>query len=308
MPRDNLFERTALIAAVLAHVSEHETRRVAAAAGEKNGGDQRVLHPLRPKASWIGRTSGAAASGAGAGPSTITAPVPPRPKIMSRPPKYSAPPTTGFSPMSRFIQLHILTFYPPSNLNRDDTGRPKSAVMGGVERLRVSSQAIKRAVRTSDIFARDVGQTLGIETPNFDEALRKSLGVRSKRIVPFMIDEVLKLRPDWQSDHDAVAAKVKAAVAKANGKEETNGGDGSDEDEAPKSKKGKKDKSANKLAIGSLGGKRPLDTNEAVHLGPEEITNAKRIAQAIAEGRAVDPAGQAPESRRNRDVRADARR
>ena len=47
LPRDNLFERTALIAAVLAHVSEHETRRVAAAAGEKNGGDQRVLHPLR---------------------------------------------------------------------------------------------------------------------------------------------------------------------------------------------------------------------------------------------------------------------
>jgi CRISPR system Cascade subunit CasC len=27
--------------------------------------------------------------------------------------------------MSRFIQLHGLKFYPPSNLNRDDTGRPK---------------------------------------------------------------------------------------------------------------------------------------------------------------------------------------
>lgn len=54
--------------------------------------------------------------------------------------------------MSRFIQLHLLTFYPPSNLNRDDTGRPKSAVVGGVERLRISSQAIKRAVRTSEAF------------------------------------------------------------------------------------------------------------------------------------------------------------
>ena len=32
--------------------------------------------------------------------------------------------------MSRFAQLHILTSYPPSNLNRDDTGRPKTALMG----------------------------------------------------------------------------------------------------------------------------------------------------------------------------------
>jgi CRISPR system Cascade subunit CasC len=33
--------------------------------------------------------------------------------------------------MSEFIQLHILASYPPSNLNRDDLGRPKTAVMGG---------------------------------------------------------------------------------------------------------------------------------------------------------------------------------
>ena len=55
--------------------------------------------------------------------------------------------------MERFVQLHLLTFYPPANLNRDDTGRPKSAVMGGVSRLRVSSQALKRAWRTSEAFA-----------------------------------------------------------------------------------------------------------------------------------------------------------
>jgi CRISPR system Cascade subunit CasC len=54
--------------------------------------------------------------------------------------------------MSRFLQLHLLTFYPPSNLNRDDTGRPKTAIMGGVLRLRISSQSLKRAWRTSDAF------------------------------------------------------------------------------------------------------------------------------------------------------------
>ena len=32
--------------------------------------------------------------------------------------------------MSHFLQLHLLTFYPPSNLNRDDTGRPKTATVG----------------------------------------------------------------------------------------------------------------------------------------------------------------------------------
>jgi len=54
--------------------------------------------------------------------------------------------------MSRFIQLHLLTNYPPSNLNRDDTGRPKTALVGDAMRLRISSQSQKRAWRTSDLF------------------------------------------------------------------------------------------------------------------------------------------------------------
>ncbi|MCO5383530.1 MAG: type I-E CRISPR-associated protein Cas7/Cse4/CasC [Methanosarcina barkeri] len=32
--------------------------------------------------------------------------------------------------MTIFAQLHVLVSYPPSNLNRDDLGRPKTAVMG----------------------------------------------------------------------------------------------------------------------------------------------------------------------------------
>ena len=40
--------------------------------------------------------------------------------------------------MARFVQLHLLTFYPPANLNRDDTGRPKTAIIGGMERLRIT--------------------------------------------------------------------------------------------------------------------------------------------------------------------------
>jgi CRISPR system Cascade subunit CasC len=59
--------------------------------------------------------------------------------------------------MSRFIQLHVLTAYPPANLNRDDTGRPKTALVGDVLRLRISSQSLKRAWRTSDVFEEHVG-------------------------------------------------------------------------------------------------------------------------------------------------------
>ncbi len=45
------------------------------------------------------------------------------------------------------IEFHILQSFPVSCLNRDDLGSPKSAIVGGVPRARVSSQCWKRAVR-----------------------------------------------------------------------------------------------------------------------------------------------------------------
>ena len=53
------------------------------------------------------------------------------------------------------IQFHILQNYAPSNLNRDENNRPKSAFFGGVERGRVSSQSLKRAMRWSKDWWRD---------------------------------------------------------------------------------------------------------------------------------------------------------
>ena len=49
-----------------------------------------------------------------------------------------------------YIDIHILQSVPPSNINRDDTGSPKTARFGGVTRARVSSQAWKKATR--DLF------------------------------------------------------------------------------------------------------------------------------------------------------------
>ncbi|MGF1656617.1 MAG: type I-E CRISPR-associated protein Cas7/Cse4/CasC [Verrucomicrobiales bacterium] len=49
----------------------------------------------------------------------------------------------------KLLELHILQSYPVSCLNRDDVGAPKSANFGGVPRARISSQCLKRAVRTT---------------------------------------------------------------------------------------------------------------------------------------------------------------
>ena len=48
-----------------------------------------------------------------------------------------------------FLELHILQSFAPSNLNRDDTGSPKDCEFGGFRRARISSQCLKRAVRTA---------------------------------------------------------------------------------------------------------------------------------------------------------------
>jgi CRISPR system Cascade subunit CasC len=75
-----------------------------------------------------------------------------------------------------FLDIHALQTVPPSNLNRDDTGAPKSAVYGGVPRARVSSQAWKRATRAY------LGDEHLLE-PN-------ELGVRTKRIVETIADRI----------------------------------------------------------------------------------------------------------------------
>ncbi|MFI5394777.1 MAG: type I-E CRISPR-associated protein Cas7/Cse4/CasC [Candidatus Binatia bacterium] len=51
---------------------------------------------------------------------------------------------------ARFVQIHFLTSYPASLLNRDDVGFAKRIPFGGVTRTRISSQCLKRHWRTFD--------------------------------------------------------------------------------------------------------------------------------------------------------------
>lgn len=59
------------------------------------------------------------------------------------------------------VEFHILQSFPVTCLNRDDVGAPKTAVVGGTTRARVSSQCWKRQVR---LALPEFGATLGTRT------------------------------------------------------------------------------------------------------------------------------------------------
>lgn len=56
-----------------------------------------------------------------------------------------------------FVNFHVLISHSPSCLNRDDQNMQKTAVFGGVSRVRVSSQSLKRAMRTSGYHHEHLG-------------------------------------------------------------------------------------------------------------------------------------------------------
>ena len=69
------------------------------------------------------------------------------------------------------LEFHILQSFPVTCLNRDDVGAPKTAVVGGTTRARVSSQCWKRQVR---LAMRDFGVTLGIRTKLIGELIAQA--------------------------------------------------------------------------------------------------------------------------------------
>ena len=94
--------------------------------------------------------------------------------------------------MSTYIDVHIVQNIPPSCVNRDDTGSPKSAMYGGVKRLRVSSQAWKHVTRSF-----------------FDAHLdREDLGTRTKRVVGILAKEIGRQAEDLENDAQKLAEEV----------------------------------------------------------------------------------------------------
>ncbi len=76
--------------------------------------------------------------------------------------------------MSKNLIINVLRSTEISNLNRDDAGAPKSAVIGGVTRARWSSQSVKREIRKAlhDINANKYN---GLRTRDIENTIKESL-------------------------------------------------------------------------------------------------------------------------------------
>ncbi|MDM8545407.1 type I-E CRISPR-associated protein Cas7/Cse4/CasC [Candidatus Venteria ishoeyi] len=93
---------------------------------------------------------------------------------------------------SHIIEFHILQSFPVSCLNRDDVGSPKSAIVGGMPRARVSSQCWKRQVRLAM-------QDFGIK-----------LAIRSKHITAYVAKACLALGANEEQANTCGEAIAKA--------------------------------------------------------------------------------------------------
>ena len=143
--------------------------------------------------------------------------------------------------MTQFIQLHYLTTYPPSNPNRDDQGQPKTAFYGGIPRLRISSQSLKRAVRFSDVMR---------------TSLEGNLGDRTRKIGDLIIEHL----KECGSDEDQ-AFKIAEKVSEAFGKVDE------------KAKKGKQIRIRQLAFISPEEKQVCLEMAKKIYRGEEEIKN-----------------------------------
>lgn len=80
-----------------------------------------------------------------------------------------------------FLDIHAIQTVPPSNINRDDTGSPKTAQYGGVTRARVSSQSWKRAIRKY-FYDKGDTQNMGIRSCDIVNYIAKIIVEKDKSI------------------------------------------------------------------------------------------------------------------------------
>jgi CRISPR system Cascade subunit CasC len=73
------------------------------------------------------------------------------------------------------IQFHVLCDYGPNVLNRDDTGAPKTATIGGVLRQRISSQCLKNALRSSLMLEPELAGRFGKRTRWLGQEIERHL-------------------------------------------------------------------------------------------------------------------------------------
>ncbi len=103
-----------------------------------------------------------------------------------------------------FINFHILISHSPSCLNRDDMNMQKSAIFGGKRRVRVSSQSLKRTMRTSDYYRQHLGEP-SIRTNHLGDFQHQAVAALSNRYDESLIKQAI----DYISGKDSSADKAK---------------------------------------------------------------------------------------------------
>ncbi|MFR7838338.1 MAG: type I-E CRISPR-associated protein Cas7/Cse4/CasC [Faecalibacterium sp.] len=103
-----------------------------------------------------------------------------------------------------YVDFHILQTVPPSCINRDDTGSPKTAVYGGVLRARVSSQAWKHAMRAA-----------------FAENAQLDVGKRTKKAAELVKEQILVLDPEQKKADKMAKEALKYVGIKSDDKKGT---------------------------------------------------------------------------------------
>jgi CRISPR system Cascade subunit CasC len=175
--------------------------------------------------------------------------------------------TTETKLKDKFLQLHLVFSYGPAILNRDDQGRHKTALVGGIERLRYSSQCAKRAWRTSDLF---------------HDAVEGHVGTRTRYIYKGIIEHLIS---EAGGEHDektarGVAFNIAALWKKAQAKGET------EADGDPTADAAVEDKSANKKAAKKKAGADP--TQVLFLFSDAEWRKALAVAEELARGQRKD--------------------
>jgi CRISPR system Cascade subunit CasC len=123
-----------------------------------------------------------------------------------------------------FIEFHILQSFPVTCLNRDEVGAPKTAMVGGIQRARVSSQAWKRPVR---LAMHEFGTKLGMRTKHVSQLLAekcRALGANTEQAITcgeaiasyltkdtllFFTDTETQAFAEYAKEHDFEVKKLK---------------------------------------------------------------------------------------------------
>lgn len=158
-----------------------------------------------------------------------------------------------------FVDVHVIHTVPPSCVNRDDTGSPKTAMYGGAKRSRVSSQSWKKAMR--DYFRE-----------RFDES---EMGVRTTDIVELVAEKICEVYPSVRREEAVEKADKIINVA------------------GVKTSQKKKDKDVNENSTPKAGALFFMSTKQAENMAMLAVNgdyNKKEVQEALNRGHGVDTA------------------